>query len=366
MKSLFALIKRFQRDESGVFAIFFALIAIVLIATSGAVVDFAAMQTARSQAQTALDAAALALQAIMTASNGSTIQSRAQALLVERLANSQITATVTATTIDMAAGTLNLRAQIIVPTVFIQLVGVRTITVQLQSEVTRSSNDLEVSVALDTTGSMAGTKIADLISATNTLIDLVIQTSQTPTYSKMAIVPWTQAVNVGSTYATLVRGSVVGPSAISGASWMSGTSKTISAVTKANPAAVTTTTAHGLVSGDYVYISNVGGMTSLNNNIYRVGTVSSTTSFKLLTVGSANVDSTSWPNFSSSGTPKVTKCVNASCQVLVTTSSAHGHTSGDTIVISGVSGMSGLNGTHVGAVRLRTKHDELLPRRRGC
>ena len=53
---------RFRRDESGVFVVLFAVLALVLIATSGAVVDFTYMQTARTRAQTALDAAALALQ----------------------------------------------------------------------------------------------------------------------------------------------------------------------------------------------------------------------------------------------------------------------------------------------------------------
>lgn len=350
MLSFFTLLAKFRRDESGVFAVFFALIAIVLIATSGAVVDFAAMQTARSQAQNALDAAALALQAKMTATNSSTIQASAQALLTERLANSRITATITSTTIDMTNGLLNFKAQIIVPTVFLQLVGVREIPAQLQSEVTRSSSDLEVSVALDTTGSMSGTKLSDLISATNTLIDLVVQTTQTPTYSKMAIVPWTQAVNVGSTYSTAIRGQVTGPSQISSATWMSGSSKTIASVSKGKSTAVSTTAAHGFIYGDYIYISNVSGMTEINNTIYKVGTVSSTTIFEVLATDGTAIDSKSWSKFSSSGTPKVTKCLNSACQVLITTASAHGHTTGDTIVISGVTGMTALNGTHVGTV----------------
>ena len=62
MRRLQDLLKRFRRDESGSFLVIFALLAIVLIATSGAVVDFTYTQTARSRAQTAIDAAALALQ----------------------------------------------------------------------------------------------------------------------------------------------------------------------------------------------------------------------------------------------------------------------------------------------------------------
>ena len=63
MRRFTDLLKRFRRDERGAFLVLFAVLAIVLIATSGAVVDFTYMQTARTRAQTALDAAALALQA---------------------------------------------------------------------------------------------------------------------------------------------------------------------------------------------------------------------------------------------------------------------------------------------------------------
>ena len=40
MRRFTDLLKRFRRDESGAFLVIFALLAIVLIATSGAVVDF--------------------------------------------------------------------------------------------------------------------------------------------------------------------------------------------------------------------------------------------------------------------------------------------------------------------------------------
>ena len=85
MRHFIDLLGRFRRDESGAFAIIFALIAIVLVAMSGAVVDFTSVQQARTKAQVALDSAALALQpSIYTANNG-TIQSEAQALLKNRL-----------------------------------------------------------------------------------------------------------------------------------------------------------------------------------------------------------------------------------------------------------------------------------------
>ncbi len=192
MQRLTELLARFRKDERGAFMVLFAVLALVLIATSGAVVDFTNTETARSRAQTALDAAALALQTQMSTQTTTQLKTKAQAILSQHLNDTTITATVNSVTVDTVAGKIDLAASLTVPTYFVQLVGVHSISSNLTSEATRGSKDIEVSVALDTTGSMAGEKITELINATNTLIDPVVQTTQTPTYSKMAIVPWTQ------------------------------------------------------------------------------------------------------------------------------------------------------------------------------
>src|SRR5579871_3678801 len=171
------LIKRFRRDERGVFMVLFAILALVLIATSGAVVDFTHTETARSRAQTALDAAALALQAQIWSQTTTQLQTKAQSILTDHIADASITATVTGVTVDTTVGKIDIAATLTVPTAFVQLVGIHSITAHLSSEATQGSKNLEVSVALDNTGSMSGQKISELISATNTLIDLVVQTS---------------------------------------------------------------------------------------------------------------------------------------------------------------------------------------------
>ena len=54
----------------------------------------------------------------------------------------------------------------------------------------------------------------------------------------------------------------------------------ITAMTQANPGAVTTSEAHGLTTGDKIAMSNILGMTQANNNIY-TATVTSTTTFTI-------------------------------------------------------------------------------------
>ena len=78
--------------------------------------------------------------------------------------------------------------------------------VSVTSEVTRPGNNLEVAMVLDNTGSMAGSPMTSLQSAANQLIDLVVSPTQTPYYSKIAIVPYSNSVNAG-TYVNSVRGA---------------------------------------------------------------------------------------------------------------------------------------------------------------
>lgn len=70
----------------------------------------------------------------------------------------------------------------------------------------------------------------------------------------------------------------------------------ITAITKANPAVVTTGAAHGLLAGEKVRIVGAGGMVEVNDRIFTVATPSGST-FQL-----AGVDSTSYTTFTSGGT----------------------------------------------------------------
>jgi Flp pilus assembly protein TadG len=335
---------RFRKDERGVFLVIFALLALVLIATSGAVVDFSRVQQARTRAQGALDAAALALQGTInqTGVTAATLKVKAQALLTERIADTSVTAVVEAATPDTTAGKLTISGYISVPTYFTQLVGITSIRSSMLSEVTRSSSDLEVSVSLDVTGSMAATynkwgvktsdKIGDLIDATNTLIDLLVSTTQTPTYSKMAIVPWSTSANVGSTYAANVRGTPNSTTkTITAASWKSGSTKSISGITKANPAVITTSSNHGFSTGDTVYLDDIDGMDTwgddLNGEAFVITKISNTKF-------SIPKNTSSWNSYDDDG--DASKCLYAGCPMMIT-SNAHGYANGAAIHVSDAS-----------------------------
>lgn len=78
------------------------------------------------------------------------------------------------------------------------------------------------------------------------------------------------------------------------------TGKTITGITQANPAVVTST-AHGFANNDWVFISGVVGMTQVNGRFFIAAGVTADT-FQLQTLAGVNVNSTGYTAYSSAGT----------------------------------------------------------------
>ena len=337
---LSGFLRQFTRARRGAVAIQFAVIVLPLAVLSLGLIDVNQASMSKRTLQDALDASALIV-AKSSASTNAQADSIGDAALRAQLATmSASDGTLVSSTFTLG-GTGNTTvladASISVTPVVANLWLQGNMSVGAHSEVLRASYDLEVALVLDVTTSMAGTKLTDLKSAATSLVSLVVKTSQTPYYSKMSIVPYANAVNVGATNAATIRGSVPAAKTITGAVWASGTAKTITGITKANPAVVTSN-GHGFVNGDRVYISGVSGMTQVNGNVYTVAG-KTTNSFQLQSTNSGSYNS-----FSSGGTPRATKCLATDCEVVVT-STAHGFANNDWVYVTGVGGMTSLNNT---------------------
>jgi Flp pilus assembly protein TadG len=85
------------------------------------------------------------------------------------------------------------------------IVLINTATAELKVGGNGGEN-LEISLMLDVTGSMLGQKLADLKTAAKDLIDIVVWDDQSEYTAKVALVPFSQAVNVGKTYFKAVTG----------------------------------------------------------------------------------------------------------------------------------------------------------------
>ena len=200
--------------------VFFGVLALVLVATSGAVVDFTQIEQSRARAQNALDAAALALQPHVFDENPEWTETNfteaAKALLQERLADSTVTADVTNATFNARNGQLILKANIVVPTSFVSLVGIPSVKASLISEATRKRLNLEVAMVLDNSGSMASySRMTELKKAAKKATDILFDYQPEQPNVYVSIIPFTQYVNVGTDNRTASWMSQTGASSIS-------------------------------------------------------------------------------------------------------------------------------------------------------
>lgn len=97
-----------------------------------------------------------------------------------------------------------------VSTPFMSIAGVAKLPIVLAAEALLSrgneaGTNLEISVMVDVSGSMSGSKIADLRTAATDLVNIVVWDDQSQHTSKVAFVPFAARVNVGS-YASAVTG----------------------------------------------------------------------------------------------------------------------------------------------------------------
>lgn len=355
LRSLCRLTSRLTSDRGGNVVMIFALVmpALVMITLGG--IDLNRITTVKARVQDALDAATLAA-ARSSYTDPNDLKTVALVALkanlrnasIEPIADSDVKIVLTSDQVvvaDVRVQVKTLVANIVLPP-YGKLMD-DTLPVSVHSEVNRSSKDIEVSLVLDITGSMGGSRIRDLKNAANQLIKLVVQPAdkQTPYYSRMAIVPYSIGVNLGS-WADGARGAPISDTAITDASWAAAASRSISGVTRASPGVVTAN-GHGLASNDYVWISGVNGMTQINDRAYRVVRVD--TNRVTLQYQSGGVwyalNTTSFGNYSNGG--QIRKCARSDCFVTIT-SRNHGLSEGEGVAISDVRGMTALNTTNGG------------------
>lgn len=198
-----SLLRRFGRDESGAFLVLFGVLAIALVATSGAVVDYTSIEQARSRAQNALDAAALGLQPNVFDTTGEWDEDKfvaeAELFVRERLGETNMSIDITSASMNARNGQLILNARMHVPMAFVSLVGVEEVTATLVSEATRKRLNLEVAMVLDNSGSMSSyNRMTELKAAAKSATDILFDDEDTQPNVFVSIIPFTQYVNVGT------------------------------------------------------------------------------------------------------------------------------------------------------------------------
>ena len=291
-------LRGFLGGNRGGVAVWGGFMIVPLLGFMGIGVDSARGYMVRARLSQALDAAGLAAGKQFT--NETKAREAAEMVFKANFPAGYMDAGLTGPniTFNTTAQTVTVAASAVLPTYFVHLVGVDTLTVAANTEVMRNGMNLEIAMVLDVTGSMnqPSSKIADLKLAAKDLIDIVVYADQSEYYSKVAIVPYSNAVNVGA-FANQVRGAVP--------------VKTITGATRANPVVVTSAN-HGFNNGDKVFISGVNGMTQIRNNLNNSETATTqpkfwvvanktTNTFQLKRNDGTNANGTSWNSYTSGG-----------------------------------------------------------------
>lgn len=194
------------RDTGGNVTIIFGFCAIGLVGGVGIAIDTSVAYNVKSRLSAAVDAAALAgARSFASPTRDEDIEKFFEANFPADYMGSVLEPLDIAS--DPEDRTVTVTANATIPTFFMRVLGTDSTDVAATAEATLSSRDVEVSLVLDVTGSMLiDDRIVDLRDAANELVDIVVQDLQVPFYSKIALVPYSAAVNVGE-YAEDVRGS---------------------------------------------------------------------------------------------------------------------------------------------------------------
>jgi Flp pilus assembly protein TadG len=235
-----------HRNRSGTVGMMFGLLVIPLTAVVGLAIDFGRAYAVKSQTQSALDAAALAAGRVSQVEKTDTVNKASAAAsayfnlakptnvvssLMQFSPNGQNTEfTVTATSWVRTPFLGVLQALVTkepgagAPSGCsgnyfgcIKLTTTATAALCPSAACVGQSSggsNLEISLMLDVTGSMCSpcTKIDAVKAAAKDLIDIVIWDDQSEYTSKVALAPFADAVNVGTTLAPLVRNTTSGSS----------------------------------------------------------------------------------------------------------------------------------------------------------
>jgi Flp pilus assembly protein TadG len=239
------LLQRLRQDRSGNVSMLFGLALIPLTAIIGLAVDFGRVYAVKSHTQSALDAAVLAAGRVAQVEKGSAttvadqtrlaatayfIQAKPSGVVDTAIqfatdaGNTEFTVTATSWVRTPFLGVLHIlfdnQAGAGAPAACQgNYYGCVKLTTTATAALCPSAacagqnsggSNVEVAVMLDVTGSMCTpcTKIDALKKAAKDLIDIVVWDDQSEYYSRIALAPFAEAVNVGTTLAPKVRGTV--------------------------------------------------------------------------------------------------------------------------------------------------------------
>lgn len=186
---------RYWREKAGTIAVAFALMAPLLIGVAGMSLDYSQAYLVRSRLAQALDAAALAAAAY--SSSEAEIQQRVQDFFDANYPEEKLGVTFDPV-VQVVGDEVRVTGYATYHTMFLRVLGIKTIDVTASTTVVREIQGLEVALILDNTGSMSSNNnIGALKTGTENFINILFDGASKPENIKIGMVPFANSVNVG-------------------------------------------------------------------------------------------------------------------------------------------------------------------------
>ncbi len=191
-----------RADRAGNVAIIFALSLVPVFGAVGAAVDYSRANSARTAMQVALDTTALMISKEALDLKSGQVQKKAKSYFNAQFNRPDVKKLkVTFTMQNNGPGDFTVIAQATgtIDTAIAQVIGKKTIDLRTDTQVRWGFKSLEIALALDNTGSMAAkNKMVELKAAVKLLLATMKKNSKVPDDTKIAIIPFSTVVNVGT------------------------------------------------------------------------------------------------------------------------------------------------------------------------
>lgn len=214
-----SVFRSFARDEQGVVALMFGITLVPLVLFAGAAIDYARGAREKVVIANALDATGLAVAQDARRLTPPQLNAKAQDYFAAAY-RAQGGVEQPVLQVQLAAKSMSLSASSSVPTTLMRLAGHDLMPVSASTTVAFGTQQIEVALALDNTGSMGGAKLAALKAAAHSFVDQLAAKATTPGEVKVSLVPFNTQVRLDPVALGLAPvGGVVNPTSPQ-ASWI--------------------------------------------------------------------------------------------------------------------------------------------------
>jgi Flp pilus assembly protein TadG len=205
------------RARGGAVAIVFALSLIPVAIAVGAAIDVGRAYVVKSRLAYALDAAGLAVGSAPT-SDEDELQQILEDYFAANYPEEKI-GVPAKPEMEIDGSEFHLSAKADLPTTLMNLIGIHNLEIATSSVIVKEMRKIEVALALDVTGSMAGSKIEALKEAAHAFVEIVFADEATSETVRVALVPFSSSVNIGTNNDDYVKDMPGAPDRFAPATW---------------------------------------------------------------------------------------------------------------------------------------------------